>query len=110
MEHIRAIQQDRAHEVTFMVNGMAINKVSRFKYLGRILDDQDHDSRAAYRQLTRAKDKWRRLSTELKQQGISKSAQLLLQSGSLRNLAIRIRVMDSCRFNIKTLPQLPLKG
>lgn len=52
-----------------MVNGMEINKVSRFQYLGRILDDQDNDSHAAYRQLSIAREKWGKLSDAIRYQG-----------------------------------------
>lgn len=41
---------------------------------------------------------------------ISKNARILLQSDGSSNLAIRIRIIDSCIFNIMTVPQLSFKG
>ena len=42
---VSAIQQ--AQEVSFNVNGEKIDKVSEFKYLGRILEETDDDEHAA---------------------------------------------------------------
>ena len=67
--YCQAIRQDAAREVVFTVDGVPINRVSQFKYLGRVLDEDDDDNHAALRQLARAKEKWGRLSAALKSQG-----------------------------------------
>jgi hypothetical protein len=47
-------RQELAREISFNVNGAKVlDKVSEFKYLGRILEETDDDERATNRQLTR---------------------------------------------------------
>ena len=47
--------------VSFSVDGSAIDRETQFKYLGRVLDDKDDDNHAIDRQLKRAKAKWARV-------------------------------------------------
>jgi hypothetical protein len=56
---------------TFTVNGTTINKVSKFKYLGRLLEESDNDDHAATRQLQRAREKWGRIGKVLSSQGVN---------------------------------------
>ena len=58
-----------ATRVSFKVGGEPIKRVSVFKYLGRLLSEDDDDNHAALRQLHRAKEKWRRFSAVLRSQG-----------------------------------------
>ena len=51
-------EQQWVHEVTFNVNGTAIVKVSKFKYLGNFLEESDNDNLAANQQLNQAWAKW----------------------------------------------------
>jgi len=60
-----------AREVSFNVNGEKIDKVSKFKYLGRILEETDDDEHAANRQLTRARARWGRIAKILTIDGAS---------------------------------------
>jgi len=48
-------REEIAREISFNVNGENIDKVSEFKYLGRILEETDDDEHAANRQLTSAR-------------------------------------------------------
>jgi hypothetical protein len=69
-QHFQAKRQTRAREeVTFQVGGQEINRVSQFRYLGRILEEDDNDVYAASRQLSRAKAKWGRLGNVLRSEG-----------------------------------------
>jgi len=69
-KYYRALRQQDALEVNFTVGGGEIERVSQFRYLGRILDDSDDDTHAVQRQLARARSKWSRLSAILKSQGV----------------------------------------
>ena len=57
-------------KATFTVNGVRINRVKEFKYLGRILHESEDDSYAATRQLNRAREKWNRIARILTVQGV----------------------------------------
>jgi len=70
---IQAMRQAIALEITFTVDGQPINRVTEFKYLGRILEENDNDDPAALRQLARAREKWGRMSRLLSSQGASAS-------------------------------------
>ena len=69
--YYQAKRQQEARAVEFTVAGEAIERVSEFRYLGRILTDEDDDNQAAARQLTRAQEKWGRLSRVLTAEGTS---------------------------------------
>ena len=66
----RALVQMDAEEVTFQVGGTPIERVKRFKYLGRILDERDDDGPAVLRQLERARAKWGRFAALLRKEGV----------------------------------------
>jgi exonuclease III len=70
-QHFQAKRQESAREVSFTVNGTSINRVSEFKYLGRILEESDDDAPAANRQLERARERWGRMSRVLAAEGAS---------------------------------------
>ena len=55
--------------MVFTVKGLPIKQVAQFKYLGRVLDEDEDDNHAAPWQLKQAKDKWGQLSAALKLQG-----------------------------------------
>ena len=65
----QAAQQERSAMISFTVNGVEINKVYEFRYLGRMLDAGDDDSVAAERQLTRARARWGRVGKVLSSVG-----------------------------------------
>ncbi len=69
--HFQQKRQEMAREVSFNVNGEKIDKVSKFKYLGRILEETDDDDHAANRQLTRARARWGRIAKILTIDGAS---------------------------------------
>ena len=70
----QAKKQEEAKDMKFYVEGEELKKRSQFKYLGRVLDDQDDDDHAALRQLGRAREKWGRVSHVLNSQGASSRA------------------------------------
>ena len=65
----RAIRQESAKDVEFNVGGQVLKKSRQFRYLGRILDDEDDDNHAAFRQLKRAREKWGRIAGILNAEG-----------------------------------------
>ena len=67
----RAIRQESAKDVEFNVGGQVLKKSRQFRYLGRILDDEDDDNHAALRQLARAREKWGRIGRVLQSEGVS---------------------------------------
>ena len=70
-KEVRAERQVEALEVNFTIGDVEINRVKQFRYLGRVLDENDDDSHAAGRQLARARDKWRRFGHVLKSERVS---------------------------------------
>ena len=73
-KEVRAERQVSALQVTFTVGGEEIERVKQFRYLGRILDEDDDDSFAAGRQLARARAKWRRFGMVLRSEGVNPRA------------------------------------
>jgi len=69
-KYYRALRQQDALEVNFTVGGGEIERVSQFRYSGRILDDSDDYTHAVQRQLARARSKWSRMSAILRSQGV----------------------------------------
>jgi hypothetical protein len=67
----RAERQVEALEVSFTVDGVEIDRVRQFRYLGRILNEDDDDGHAARRQLARARTKWTRFGHVLQSDGVS---------------------------------------
>jgi hypothetical protein len=59
---------------TFNVGEAAIERVTKFRYLGRILSQDDHDLSACVRNIQRAKAKWAAVSRVLKREGASKKS------------------------------------
>ena len=53
------------NNVTFRINGVAIERVRSFKYLGRMVSERDCDHEAIECQLGRARTKWKRFSAIL---------------------------------------------
>ena len=62
-------QQHAAKKQDFFVNGQKLEKVSEFKYLGRILTDNDDDTRAIDHQIKRARQQWNCIAKILKREG-----------------------------------------
>ena len=54
----------------FNVGGVEIDRVERFRYLGRILDQDDDDTYALMRQLDRARAQWGRIGSVLRCEGV----------------------------------------
>jgi len=55
--------------VVFLVGGRPIERVPNFKYLGRVLDEADDDTKCIDAQLKKARARWWRVSTVLKRDG-----------------------------------------
>ena len=58
---MRAKRQEAATAVTFLIDGQEIERVTQFRYLGRILEENDDDTHASSWQLARARSKWNRI-------------------------------------------------
>ena len=58
----------------FTVDGTPIKKVTEFKYLGRIVEDNDDDTPAIRRNLKRAKTQWGRFSRLLRREKVNRWA------------------------------------
>ena len=68
------IKQDRQFEagkVKFYVGGEEIEQVRHFKYLGRILSEDDDDTKCIEHNLSKARKQWNCISRILKQEGAS---------------------------------------
>ena len=61
---------DDAVAIGFKVGDIEIERVKQFRYLGRIMTENDEDHHAMTRQLSRAKQKWGRFSAVLRSQGV----------------------------------------
>jgi hypothetical protein len=59
---------------TFYIGEDAVERVSKFRYLGRILSQDDHDLSACVRNIQRAKAKWAAVSKVLTREGASKKS------------------------------------
>jgi hypothetical protein len=58
---------------TIFIGDNAVERVTKFRYLGRILSQDDHDLSACVRNLQRARVIWAAVSKVLKREGASKS-------------------------------------
>jgi hypothetical protein len=58
-------ERKQAVETKFYVNGQILQRVTEFKYLGRILDAEDNDQKAVKYNLAKAKQQWGRLTKVL---------------------------------------------
>ena len=72
--YFRAQRQADALEVNFSIGGAEIERVKQFRYLGRILDENDDGNHALQRQLARARTKWGRIAAVLRSQGMKPRA------------------------------------
>mgnify|MGYP000270434644 FL=1 len=61
-------------EASFKIGGVEIERVERFRYLGRILDENDDDRHALERQLARERVRWGRVAQALRGQGLKSKA------------------------------------
>jgi hypothetical protein len=59
---------------TFYAGEEVLERVTKFRYLGRILSQDDHDLSACVRNIQRAKAKWAAVSKVLKREGASKKS------------------------------------
>ena len=64
-----ALKQWEAERVEFTINGEKIERVKEFRYLGRILTEDDDDSRCIEDQLKKARSIWWRMAKLLKREG-----------------------------------------
>ena len=64
-----AVKQWEAERAEFTINGEKIERVKEFRYLGRILTEDDDDSRCIEDQLKRARSRWWRMAKLLKREG-----------------------------------------
>ena len=62
-------KQARAEEVSFKVYGEELERVEEFKYLGRILKQNDDNTECIKMQIKRARKQWNALAKILKQEG-----------------------------------------
>ena len=67
-EQLQRAQFD-AESVTFTVNGKQIERVREFRYLGRIITDNDDDTRCIKDNIKRAKKRWNCIAKILKREG-----------------------------------------
>jgi hypothetical protein len=58
-------EKAKAMQTKFYVNGQAVQQVTEFKYLGRVLDAEDNDQKAVMYNLNKAKQQWGRLTRVL---------------------------------------------
>jgi hypothetical protein len=65
---------------TFYIDETPLERVTKFRYLGRILSQDDHDLSACVRNIQRAKAKWAAISKVLKREGASKKFYLVIVS------------------------------
>jgi len=70
----RAKRQAAATEVSFTIDGDEIERVTQFRYLGRILEENDDDAHASSRQLASARTKWNRIGQMLRSEGMKPRA------------------------------------
>lgn len=63
--------QNLAAEVTFTINGMAIESVASFCYLGRVLTHNDDDWMAMAANIGKARGQWRKIAKLLRTEGMS---------------------------------------
>ena len=61
--------QDKAEMVSFQANGKTLEKVRRFRYLGRIISDDDDDTECINAQLKSARQRWNCIARILKREG-----------------------------------------
>ena len=66
---IRQNAQAQANDVVFTVNGKAVEEVHEFKYLGRIISDDDDDTKCIFENLKKAKNRWNCIAKILKREG-----------------------------------------
>ena len=64
-------KQARLDQVKIFVNGKEIERVREFKYLGRILCEDDDDTKCVESQITKARARWWRIAKILKNEGAS---------------------------------------
>ena len=62
-------EQARAELVKFTVNGKEVERVKYFRYLGRILSENDDDTKCILDNLRRARQRWNSISRILKREG-----------------------------------------
>ena len=62
-------EQVEAENVKFTVNGKEIEEVSKFQYLGRILCNDDDNTKCIMDNLKRAKNRWNSIAKILKREG-----------------------------------------
>ena len=61
--------QAKANKVKFYINNKSIEKVKRFKYLGRWFTDNDDDTHAIVENIKKARNQWNSLANILKREG-----------------------------------------
>ena len=67
----KMIEQAKANQVKFSVNGKAIERVRKFKYLGRFFTDNDNDSVCIQENIKNARKRWNCIGKILKAEGAS---------------------------------------
>lgn len=66
---IRQDLQAEAEKVEFRVNGKKLKRVKEFRYLGRILTENDNDTRCITDNLSKARLRWGQIAKLLKREG-----------------------------------------
>ena len=61
--------QAQANHVSFNINGKQIERVSNFRYLGRIISEDGDDTKSIKDNIKRARHRWNRLAQILKREG-----------------------------------------
>jgi hypothetical protein len=68
--YFKNLEKKKAKEVVFRCGDSEINRVTEFKYLGRMLEEHDNDECAVNRQIDRAKKTWGRVGKVLSARGV----------------------------------------
>ena len=61
--------QAKANRIEFFINGKSIERVKKFKYLGRWFTDNDDDTLAIMENIKKARNQWNSLANILKSEG-----------------------------------------
>ena len=65
----KQVAQARADSIDITVNGISVERVKRFKYLGRILTENDDDTLCIEEQIKKARQRWGGIANILKREG-----------------------------------------
>jgi hypothetical protein len=99
MKHKRCIQADskRSLKIIVTVNGIPLERVNTFKYLGRQVGSIDEDWPALYKNLNNTRGQWGSVSQVLLHEGHKK-----LTSGMFYKAVVQSLFLYDCEFWVIT--------